>query len=141
MSFEALIDKVKQAEAALEAHEREAAADWRQTVGTWRALWTPGRILLAGLGSGFAIGMLEPGRRLASGRGTLQMLTAMAGLFAGGSAQAAAGKAQDAAETAAQTTAATDAGLPPTPPPLHMPRSTRGGDGADPEALRRAGLL
>jgi hypothetical protein len=140
MSFEALIDKVKQAETALEAREREAAADWRQLKASWRTLWTPGRIVLAGLGSGFAIGLLEPGRRLANGRGTLQMLTAVAGLFAGGSAQAAAGKAQDAAETAAQTTAAADAGMPP-PEDLAPPPPRRGGDGSDPEALRRAGLL
>jgi len=132
MSFEALIDKVKQAEAALEAHEREAAADARQVLASWKALWTPGRLVIAGLGSGFAIGLLEPGKRLASGRGTLQMLGAVAGLFAGSSAQVAAGKAEDAADTAAQATAANDAGLPP-PPPLS--------NGADPEALRRAGLL
>ena len=30
MSFESLIDKVKQAESALEAKERETGADWRQ---------------------------------------------------------------------------------------------------------------
>jgi len=132
MSFEALIDKVKQAEAALEAHEREAAADARQVLASWKALWTPGRLVIAGLGSGFAIGLLEPGKRLASGRGTLQMLSAVAGLFAGGSAQVAAGKAEDAADTAAQATAANDAGLPPAPPLSN---------GTDPEALRRAGLL
>jgi hypothetical protein len=140
MSFEALIDKVRQAERALEANERQAAADWHQTVAAWRDLWTPGRILLAGIGSGFAIGMLEPGKRFASGRGTLQMLTALAGLFAGGSAQAAAGKAQDVAETAAQATAA--AGMPfPPQDDIDVPPPLRGGDGADPEALRRAGLL
>ena len=132
MSFEALIDKVKQAEAALEAHEREAAADARQVLASWKALWTPGRLVLAGLGGGFAIGLLEPGKHLASGRGTLQMLSAVAGLFAGGSAQVAAGKAEDAADTAAQATAANDVGLPPAPPLSN---------GADPEALRRAGLL
>ena len=141
MSFEALIDKVKQAETALEARERDAVADWHQTVGTWRALWTPGRILLAGLGSGFAIGLLEPGKRLASGRGTLQMLASVAGLFAGGSAQVAAGKAQDVAETAAQTTAATDAGVAFAPEDDYDMAPPLRGNGADPEALRRAGLL
>lgn len=132
MSFEALIDKVKQAEAALEAHERAAAADARQVMASWKALWTPGRIVLAGLGGGVAIGLLEPGKRLASGRGTLQMLSAVAGLFAGGSAQVAAGKAEDAADNATQATATSDAGLPSAPPLAN---------GADPEALRRAGLL
>jgi hypothetical protein len=135
MSFEALIDKVKQAEAALEAHERQAAADARQMLASWRALWTPGRILLAGLGSGFAIGLLEPGKRFASGRSALQMVTAIAGLFAGGSAQVAAGKAEEAADAAAQASppdavdlSATVSQVPPV-------------DGENPEALRRAGLL
>lgn len=138
MRFEALIDKVKQAEAALEACERQAGADARQLKASWSQLWSPGRLLLAGLGSGFAIGLLEPGKRLANGRGTLQMLSAVAGLFAGGSAQAAAGKAEDAAHHAAQATAADDVGLDDArlsdrPPP--------GAANEHPEALRRAGLL
>jgi hypothetical protein len=133
MSFEALIDKVKQAEAALEAHERQAGADARQLLASWHALWTPGRILLAGLGGGFAIGLLEPGKRFAGGRNALQMVTAVAGLFAGGSAQAAAGKAEDAADAAAQATAPDEVELPTVSP--------RSADGEDPEALRRAGLL
>ncbi|HSR64855.1 MAG TPA: hypothetical protein VLM17_04530 [Xanthomonadaceae bacterium] len=136
MSFEALIDKVKQAEAALEAHERQASADWRQLKASWTQLWTPGRLLLAGIGSGAAIGLLEPGKRLASGRGTLQMLSAVAGLFAGGSAQVAAGKAEDAADQAAQATAADDAGI----APMAVAEPVRAAAN-DPEALRRAGLL
>ena len=134
MSFEALIDKVKQAEAALEACERQTAANWRQLQVSWGALWTPGRIVLAGLGSGFATGLLEPGKRFASGRNALQMLTAVAGLFAGGSAQVAAGKAEDAAEAADAATQGTmpeAAAMPAAPPDVAN----------DPEALRRAGLL
>ena len=49
MGFDALIEKVRQAEIALEARERQAAADWRQTRTSWRAAWTPGRVVLAGL--------------------------------------------------------------------------------------------
>ena len=138
MSFEALIDKVKQAEQALEAHERQASADFRQLRASWSQLWSPGRLLLAGLGSGFAIGLLEPGKRLANGRGTLQMLSAVAGLFAGGSAQAAAGKAEDAANQAAQATAAPDAVAAPAMPEMPAPVSAAA---QHPEALRRAGLL
>lgn len=137
MSFEALIDKVKQAEAALEARERQASADARQLRASWSRLWSPGRLLLAGLGGGFAIGLLEPGKHLANGRGTLQMLSAVAGLFAGGSAQAAAGKAQDAAHHAAQATAADDMGVDDTLPGMPPPAATS----EQPEALRRAGLL
>jgi hypothetical protein len=133
MSFEALIDKVKQAETALEAQERQAGVHARQLVASWRAAWTPGRILLVGLGSGFASGLLEPGKRFAGGRNALQMVTAVAGLFAGGSAQVAAGKAEDAADAAAQASAPDDIA-----PVAVSPMS---GDGENPEALRRAGLL
>ena len=134
MSFEALIDKVKQAEVALESHERQAVAHGRQLAAAWTSLWTPGRILLAGLGGGFAIGLLEPGKRFAGGRNALQMVTALAGLFAGGSAQVAAGKAEDAADAADAATSGTmpeGVGMQAAPPDL----------ATDPEALRRAGLL
>ena len=106
MSFEALIEKVHQAETALEAKERQAAADWRQVKASWRASWTPGRIVIAGLVSGFAVGKLEPMKKAASGGGALQLLSALAGLFAGGSAQVAADQAEQAADTAQETAAA-----------------------------------
>jgi hypothetical protein len=106
VSFEALVDKVRQAEVALEARERQAAADWRQVKATWRAAWTPWRIVVAGLASGFAVGAIEPAKKLARGGGVLQLASALAGLFAGGSAQAAAGEAEHAAKTAEQTAAA-----------------------------------
>jgi hypothetical protein len=106
VSFEALIDKVHQAEAALEAKERETAADWRQLKSSWLASWTPGRIVVAGLVSGFIVGKVEPVKKVTTGGGFLQLVSTAAGLFAGGSAQAAAGKAEDAADTAQQTAAA-----------------------------------
>ena len=106
VSFGALIEKVKQAETALEARERQAAADWRQLKASWIAGWTPGRIVIAGFLSGFVVGRAEPVRRVARGGGALQLLSALAGLFAGGSAQAAAGEAENAAKTAQQTAAA-----------------------------------
>ena len=99
MSFDALIQKVRQAETALEAQERRAGADWRQFRASWRSLWTPGRIVLAGLASGFIVGRAEPFKRAAGG-GVLQLMTALSGLFAGGSAQAAANEAGDAADAA-----------------------------------------
>ena len=102
MSFEDLQQKVRQAETALEAKERQAAADWRQVKATWLASWTPGRIVVAGLLSGFVVGKLEPAKRVAKGNSLLQMLTAVAGMFAAGSGQAAAGKAEEAAQTAEQ---------------------------------------
>ena len=133
MSFESLIDKVHQAEHALEARERQTAADWRQCKASWTSLWTPGRLLSVGLVSGFLVGAAEPAKRVVRGSGTLQLLSAVAGLFAGGSAQAAAGHAQNAADSAQQQTAAVDAG---EAAPVATPRPP-----ATPEALRAAGLL
>ena len=99
MGFEKLIDKVTQAEHALEARERSIGAAWRQLKTSWRAAWTPGRIIVAGLASGFLVGRARPLART-SGGGVLQMLTALSGLFAGGSAQVAA-KAEGGAITIA----------------------------------------
>ena len=110
MNFESLQRKVRQAEVALEAKERQASADWRQVKSTWLASWTPGRIIVAGLVSGFVVGKLEPGKSVAKGNTLLQMLTAVAGMVAGTGAQAAAGKAEDAAQSAEQVAQA---------PPVH----------------------
>ncbi len=108
MSFEDLIAKVDQAEKALEANERRVAADWRQLKGSWREAWTPGRIVIAGLVTGFFTGRARPLGR-SGGGGVLQMITALSGLLASGSAQAAAGEAENAADTAQQTAAAAGA--------------------------------
>ena len=132
MSFESLIDKVRQAETALEASERQTGANWRQFKLSWQQAWTPGRIVSIGLVSGFLVGRAEPAKRMVRGSGALQMLSALAGLFAGGSAQAAAGHAEDAATTAQQTVAAVspDAAPQASTRPMHTP-----------EDLRAAGML
>ena len=106
MSFDALIAKVQQAEDALESSERQTTEQWRQFKVTWRQSWTPGRIVIAGLAAGFMVGRARP-LRVASGGGVLQMLSALSGLMASGSAQVAAeeaGQAANAAETAAAAT-------------------------------------
>lgn len=100
MSFEQLITKVTQAEDALEAQERRFAADVRQFKASWRAGWTPGRIVIAGLVSGFAIGRFEPLKTVAKGSNVMQMITMLSGLLASGSAHAAAGEAEHAADNA-----------------------------------------
>ena len=103
MSFEELIDKVKQAETALETSERRTASRWKQVKLVWKENWTPGRIVIAGLASGFMVGRAKP-LKLAGSGGVLNLVTALAGLMASGSAQAAAseaGQAADAADSAA----------------------------------------
>jgi lipid-binding SYLF domain-containing protein len=109
MSFEQLIAKVEQAEHALEAQERRVAADVRQLKSSWREAWTPGRIVVAGAITGFLVGRARP-LRLVDGGNALQMVSALAGLFAGGSAQVAAGEAAQAAEHAEDAAAQEGAG-------------------------------
>ena len=92
VGFDALIEKVRQAEDALEAKERQTGADWRQTKSSWRAMWTPGRIVVAGLVSGYIVGRAEPFKRAAGG-GTLQLISALGTLFAGDKAKQAADQA------------------------------------------------
>lgn len=89
-SFNQLIQKVEQAEAALEAQERVVAADWRQLRASWKAGWTPGRVVIAGLVSGFVVGRVEPMKSVAKGGTIMQMITAVSGLFASATAQDAA---------------------------------------------------
>lgn len=108
MSFEQLIAKVEQAERALEAQERRTVAGFRQLQSSWREAWTPGRIIIVGAVSGFLVGRARP-LRMADGGNVLQMVGALAGLFAGGSAQAAADDAAQAAAHAEDAVAETHA--------------------------------
>jgi len=99
MSFDALIAKVEQAEQALEARERTASTQWQQVKTTWRESWTPGRIVIAGLASGFLVGRAQP-LKLAGSGGLLNLVTALSGMLASGSAQVAAENAEQAADAA-----------------------------------------
>ena len=99
MSFHALIAKVEQAEQALEVRERRASAQWQQVKTTWRESWTPGRIVIAGLVSGFLAGRAEPLRAM-NGARWMQMFTAVSSFLATAQAAAAAETAEQAADTA-----------------------------------------
>jgi hypothetical protein len=108
MGFEQLIAKVKQAEDALEAHERSMAAGLRQLRRSWQQAWTPGRIVIAGLLSGFAIGRAEPLRIVGKSGNLMQLVSMLSGLLAGGSAQKAASEAGHAAGSAQRAAEAAD---------------------------------
>ncbi|MDQ3287948.1 MAG: hypothetical protein M3Q42_06740 [Pseudomonadota bacterium] len=121
MSFEKLIHKVNQAEAAVEAEERRVAADFRQMKASWRQAWTPGRIVIAGLVSGYMTGRAEPFKNAARNGGVVRIVTLLSSLFAGTAAQAAAEDADEAAESADQAADSTRTG---TPEPAHVPPGT-----------------
>ena len=101
MSFDKLVAKVQQAEDALEANERRLSADLRQFRHSWHALWTPGRILLAGLGTGLLTGFGRPAHHVAAGGSSLlRWLPVLSSLLASSSASDAAGEAAHAADSA-----------------------------------------
>jgi len=100
MGFKQLLTKVQQAEAALETRERLVADDWRKLKQTWRDTWTPGRVVIAGLVSGFLVGRTQPLRAAARSGQFMQLATMLSGLFAGGTAKVAAEEAEHAADTA-----------------------------------------
>ncbi|GAB3381109.1 hypothetical protein [Lysobacter fragariae] len=100
MSFKHLITRVRRAEDVLEAHQRRTVAHWQQLTGTWKAAWTPGRLVIAGLAVGWMFGRANPLRRLARGGDLIQVFTALSGFFSSVSAQAAASEASNAAHAA-----------------------------------------
>lgn len=105
MRFEILRRKVERSEQLVEGRIAQTRVRARATKSEWRDAWTPGRIVIAGLVSGFAMGRSDPSRALrklgqvASPR-WLQAFTAISGLLASLQAAVAAVTARDAAETA-----------------------------------------
>ena len=99
VTFEQLVRKVQQAEDVLEMRERGVASSYQRLCRTWKAGWTPLRIVTVGLASGFLTGRAEPLRALTGAR-MLQMVSALSGLFASAQATFAADQAQEAADSA-----------------------------------------
>jgi hypothetical protein len=100
VTFEHLIDKVRQAEDVLEQHERAVGAARRRFGDAWRAGWTPLRIISVGLVTGFLVGRAEPMSKV-SGPRLLQMINTLSGLFASFKVTGAAKHAEAAAEEVA----------------------------------------
>ena len=99
VTFEQLIAKVKQAEDVLEARERGVVDRYQHLRQVWREGWTPARIVIAGVVSGFLVGRAEPLRSLTGAR-WMQMFTAVSSFLATAQAAAAAETAEQAADTA-----------------------------------------
>lgn len=79
--FDALLQRVQQAERVLSTREQRAHRQWQRMHATWRAAWTPGRILVIGLALGFASGRARS-LRPAAGSGLLGALRALGPLLA-----------------------------------------------------------
>lgn len=106
MNFRALQRRVERRERLLDARigrAHGAAASLKQS---WRSAWTPGRIVIAGLVSGFVAGRAEPVRYAAQSGDLVRLVSLVSGLFASTAAADAADQARDAADTAAASTTA-----------------------------------
>lgn len=96
MSFDESIQRVKRAELALDASTRKVMDHWQQLRQTWREAWTPGRILIAGIASGFVVGRGE--LPTATGSGFINLVSAVSALFAVDQVGAAEEVAEDAVD-------------------------------------------
>lgn len=105
MNFEALKARVERAEALTEGRMLQTQAHYQSLRGTWREAWTPTRIVIAGLASGFLVGRTNPERtieklRVMGGPKWIQLISSASGLVASLQASFAASTAKSAAETA-----------------------------------------
>lgn len=101
MKFEQLQRRVMRAEQLVEGRALQTRSQWQELMQSWRAAWTPGRIVVAGLVSGFLAGRAEPLRSMTGAR-WLQMAGSLSSLFASLQAATAADQATEAADTAQQ---------------------------------------
>ncbi len=99
MRFEKLLQHVQRAEQRVELRALHTETQWTTLKQAWRAGWTPGRIVIAGIVSGFLVGRAEPLRALTGAR-WMQMFSAVSSLLATAQAAAAAEQAEQAADTA-----------------------------------------
>lgn len=95
--FQALQRRVHKREKLLEGRYQQAIARKDELKSTWREAWTPGRIVIAGLVSGFVMGRAEPVKIAVKSGSLMQIVTLLSGLFAGSNAQEAAQHADKAA--------------------------------------------
>lgn len=138
MNFTQLRRRVERGEALVEGRIRQAGACQERLRRDWRQAWTPLRIVLAGLATGFIAGRAEPEKLLqkigtVSGPRTLQLVTSVAGLVGSVQAAIAAMTAKEAADTADRAAADTPDPSAGPPPPQAAAADPRAG-APDPEA-------
>lgn len=108
MNFEGLKNRVERAEQLLDGRLDQTGNRYTALRTSWREAWTPPRIVIAGLLTGFLTGSMEPQRALSklgkvsriAGPKSLQLISAVSGLLTSIQATVAAATAEKAAETA-----------------------------------------
>ena len=161
MRFDDLVQRVHDTEHALELQRTHTGHSWRGLRTSWREGWTPTRIVLAGLLSGFLVGRVQPVRKVVGlpasrwvqiGTSLWSLAASFKAKDAATTAEAAAGEAGVAAHVAADTAigngaaaaagtadiarAATAAGQNPAPPASPAPARPSAADArrrADPQ--------
>ncbi|MGO1001131.1 hypothetical protein [Lysobacter sp. CA196] len=133
--FERLQRRVHKREHLLEGRYEQALERKAMLKARWHEAWTPGRIVIAGLVSGFLMGRAEPVKIAAKSSNLMQIITMLSGLFAGSSAQSAAdqagraageaGQAADNAEAVAEASGSVAPGLTTVAPPRTTAHSAR----------------
>lgn len=133
--FERLQRRVHKREHLLEGRYEQALERKALLKARWQEAWTPGRIVVAGLVSGFLMGRAEPAKIAAKSSNLMQIITMLSGLFAGSSAQNAAdqagraageaGQAADSAGAVAEASGAVAPGLTTVAPPRTTAHSAR----------------
>lgn len=99
MKFSALRSRVKRCEQVVAVRLTDTQDNWGVLSQVWRSGWSPLRIVIAGVASGFVVGKLEiPGK--VNGARWLQMIGSVSNLLASGQAAFASAMAAHAASTA-----------------------------------------
>lgn len=118
MRFEDLIQRVHEREHALELQRSHTRTRWQGLRTSWREGWTPTRIVLGGLLSGFLMGRAQPARRMVGlpasrwvqiGTSLWSLAASFKAKDAATTAEAAADEAGVAADIAADTAIGTGA--------------------------------
>lgn len=147
MRFSALQRRVVRCEQVLAVRMADTQDSWGLLSEVWRKGWSPLRILIAGVSSGFVVGKLEiPGK--VDGVRWVQMIGSVSNLVATGQAAIAsliaahaAGTADDAATQADRAADKAEGAMPPQAPPRHAappPPASRPPPHRSPAAVARA---
>lgn len=107
MKFSRLRDRVKRCEQVVAVRLADTQDNWGVLSQVWRSGWSPLRIILVGVASGFVVGKLEiPGK--VNGARWLQMVGSVSNLFASAQAAFASAMAAHAADSADDAAAQAD---------------------------------